>query len=102
MDPTKSWLVYQAVVALERFCKKYKVRFEMRDSLNFAIAYTGQTFEWTPCADGFRRIYATRPYGDEKQIATVFKGFETDEDSRNLTNELNQMIFEATEGEWRL
>jgi len=102
MDLIRLWLVHQAVVALKQFCEKYKVRFVMGDSLEFAIAwYTGQSHEWMPCTGGFRRIVTTRPHGDKKQIATVFKETEFDQESSGLTTELNQMIFVATNGEWR-
>ena len=96
----EKYLVAYACQVLQGFCDKHNIKMDPASLAEFAIAWReGDTFEWTPCAEAFRRIIAVRPQEDNsrKYVALVFGSDDLD---RKLSHELNDAIFAITNNRW--
>ena len=87
-----------AIQVIEMFCIKHGVDIQTYIIVGLSIALRErERFEWTPCAEAFRRIIIRQP--DEISDKLVFV-FVRDDYSEELSIELNESIMRATCGKW--
>lgn len=90
--------VSMAIQALGVFCKKYDVELAQPNIVDISIALRERdTYEWTPCGKGFRRIQFLAGYQavQDGKIALVFgyAGFD-----QALTEEFHKLLDRFTKG----